>query len=357
MSCINTNNVEFQTRLKQSGLSEFDYSVYVMDYFNQQRKMGVSEKDLKYPELDMINEADSSKYLSENIKLKNDEASIQDILDYTHVSDIKQANIEINNKHRDLEVNIIPLNKQAIVQIEHRPNTTNNKNNEQISIYKDKFALTSIFDKLIDLYGIKFNYITIADIQNDSKFKNITNAKNVNAFILDGEIYINMDVADIDAPIHEMSHLLLGSVKYQNLKLYQELIETSEKFPMYEELIKNYPNRTRSDINEEIFITEFSKFISNKESIIDKLPQIIQHEIIYNIKRMLDSMLMGDISVRSIPTESLMNLSITEIAELVNSNAFNNVSKCSLSNSHQHRILNNIKSDLIKNNELIENCQ
>jgi hypothetical protein len=72
-----------------------------------------------------------------------------------------------------------------------------------------------------------------------------------------------MDVAKLDAPIHEMSHLLLGSVKYQNPNLYQELINTSEKFPMYNQLIKNYPNRTKSDVNEEIFVTEFSKFLVN----------------------------------------------------------------------------------------------
>ena len=357
MSCININNVEFQTRLKQSGLSEFDYQVQVNKYFNLQRKLGVPENELKFPELDMVNNADSSNYLSENIKLKNnDEALIQNILNYTNTSDIKQATIEINNKHRDLEVSITPLVNEAIVQIEHRPTNTTIKENPIVSISDNKFALTSIFNKLIDLYGIKFNNVTIADILSDPKFKNITDAKNVNAFILDGEIYINMDVAKLDAPIHEMSHLLLGSVKYQNPNLYQELINTSEKFPMYNQLIKNYPNRTKSDVNEEIFVTEFSKFLVNQSSIIDELPEIIQYEIIYNIKRMLDSMLMGDISVKSIPTENLMNLSIIKIAELVNSDTFSDVSKCSLNNSHQHRMLNNIKSDLMKNNELIEEC-
>jgi hypothetical protein len=37
----------------------------VQAYFNKQRRMGVSENDLKYPELDMINGADSSSYLEE----------------------------------------------------------------------------------------------------------------------------------------------------------------------------------------------------------------------------------------------------------------------------------------------------
>jgi hypothetical protein len=38
--------------------------------------MGIKEENLKYPELDQVSEADSSNYLSENIKLNNDGASI-----------------------------------------------------------------------------------------------------------------------------------------------------------------------------------------------------------------------------------------------------------------------------------------
>jgi hypothetical protein len=166
-----------------------------------------------------------------------------------------------------------------------------------------------------------------------------------------------MDIADVDAPIHEMTHLLLGSIKYQNPGLYKELINISEQLPSYNELIKNYQGRTRSDINEEIFVTELAKFVTNKNSIISELPEFVQEEILYNIKRLLDSIFMGDLSVKTIPNEQLTFLSFTEMAELINSTAFNNVSRGSLDNSAMHRILNNRKSDLINNNELKEICQ
>lgn len=342
--------------MKQSGLSEFDYAVEVMSYFNKQREMGVPEEQLKYPELDMVDNADSSSYLSENIKLKNDGASIQNILNYTKASNIQDANREINNKHRDLEVTILPLNEEALVTIEHRPTDSESKNNPIVQINKDKNALIPVFNKLANLYGINFHNVTIADLQGDRKFETVVDAKHTNAFILDGEIYINMDVADIDAPIHEISHLLLGSIKYQNNQLYNQLIGISEQLPNYSELIKNYSNRTRSDINEEIFVTELAKFAANKKSSIQQLPDFIQSEIIYNIKRLLDSMLMGDVSVKTIPTEQLLNMSMVDIAELVNSGIFDNVSRGSLKQSHMHRILNNRKSDLMNKNELTEEC-
>mgnify|MGYP003289654235 CR=1 FL=1 len=40
-------------------------------YFDKQREMGIKEKDLKYPKLDQVTDADSSEYLAQNIKLKD----------------------------------------------------------------------------------------------------------------------------------------------------------------------------------------------------------------------------------------------------------------------------------------------
>jgi hypothetical protein len=45
-------------------------------YFDKQREMGIKEEDLKYPKLDQVADADSSEYLAQNIKLKNDGADI-----------------------------------------------------------------------------------------------------------------------------------------------------------------------------------------------------------------------------------------------------------------------------------------
>lgn len=355
-NCINIKSVEFQTKLKQSGLSEFAYAVEVQSYFDKQRRMGVSEDNLKYPELDMIEGADSSMHLSDGIKLKDDGASIKDIITYAKTSSLEEAIVEINNKHRDLEVAMLPLNEQALVQIEHRPTATTDKENPKVEIVKEKRALIPIFNKLGALYGIKFNNVTIADIDNDPKFKGVTDAKHTNAFILNGDVYINMDVADIDAPIHELSHILLGSVKFQNPNLYNELVNVVEMLPDYGERVKLFPARTRSDVNEEIFVTELSKFIANQSSAIQDLPEYVQDEILYNVKRLLDSMLMGDVSVRTIPTTTLTSMSLFDIAELVNSDVFSNISRGSLSDSQMHRMLNNRKSYLMNNNELKEEC-
>ena len=68
-------------------------------------------------------------------------------------------------------------------------------------------------------------------------------------------------------------------------------------------------------------------------------------------------MLMGDVSVKAIPTELLMQMSLVEIAEMVNSPSFDLGSRGTLSESGIHRVLNNVKADLMSKNELIEECQ
>ena len=154
-----------------------------------------------------------------------------------------------------------------------------------------------------------------------------------------------------------MTHLILGSIKYQNPSLYSELVSLAEQLPNYKELSRNYANRTRSDLNEEIFVTELAKYVSNKPSVIQELPEFIQEEILYNVKRLFDSMLMGDVSVKAIPTSNLMQMSLVKMAEMVNSDVFDNISRGTLDEGHIHRILNNRKSDLMNNNELTEDCK
>jgi hypothetical protein len=73
-------------------------------------------------------------------------------------------------------------------------------------------------------------------------------------------------LADIDAPIHEMTHILLGSIRYKNPELYMQLIQLAESFPNNSEILRNNPNRAYSDLMEEAFVEEVAKYLSGKSS-------------------------------------------------------------------------------------------
>jgi hypothetical protein len=66
---------------------------------------------------------------------------------------------------------------------------------------------------------------------------------------------------------------------------------------MYDKLIETFENRTRNDINEELFIQEYAKYITGQDSLITNLSEKDNYEIAYNINRTLDSVLFGEDSV------------------------------------------------------------
>lgn len=219
-------------------------------------------------------------------------------------------------------------------------------------------VMTNALQKLASLYGIKFNEITDAELTSD-KWKNIiSDPSSVNAFVYNGQIYINISRANLDAPIHEMMHLFVGSIRFQNPNLYQHLISLSEQFPNYNKLAIEFSGRTRNDINEEIFVQEVSRYLVGLPSNISNIESKLQYEITYNIKRVLDTILMGEDSVKTLSNDRLFNLSLKEIAREIHSSIMTNNFHGTLNveNSSLHRKLNNIKSDLQSKGILKEYC-
>ena len=219
----------------------------------------------------------------------------------------------------------------------------------------DYLVLNNTLQKLAKLYGINFNTVTDAELNSERWADLMPESRLVNAFIYDGPIYINVDRAKLDAPIHEMLHIFVGSMRFTNPKLYQELIQLSEKFPNYDKLASQFSGKTRNDINEEVFITEVSKHLTGQKSSLTGIDEKLLYEISYNVHRVLDSVLMGTESSKTITDDRLYTLSLKDLAFELNSAIMtNNIPP--LRDSELHRTLNNMKSDLMKEGKLEEIC-
>lgn len=112
-----------------------------------------------------------------------------------------------------------------------------------------------------------------------------------------------------------------------------------------------------NDILEEAFVTEMAKYLAGEKSIIEQLPQNVIYELHYNMKRLLDSVFMGQYSVKSIPNSQLYSLSLSELTTILNSNLLESNFSGSLDEAVQHRILANTKEELIKKGDLREECE
>lgn len=351
--CINKNSIEYQSLKQRAGIDELLLEVTCEEFL---------EEHNRYPYLDELPGSNSQPFLEKILKLdKHGTTNIDKILEQSGSNTIEEANINLNNIYRDLEVEIIPINKTAFVDISRRPNDTD-LNIEELhdvdEVVHSQVLFLEKLSKLQKLYGIKINDTSDVDLSTDKWGDLMPKDRIVNGFVYDGEIYINVDRASVDTPIHEMMHLLIGSLRFSNPQLYSELIAYAESLPNYQSFVEKFQNRSRNDINEEIFISEISKHFAGMYSEFSKLPKSYLYEIDYHVKRMLDSMLHGGVSTKTINNHVLYRSSLKEVASLVNSTDLNNKFSgfFNQENSALHRKLNNIKEDLLKKGQLKEVC-
>lgn len=349
---INTKSDKFQTLKNKSGVSDFTLASAIAD---SQNNLG------RDPYLDEIPKANSENYLKEHIKLKkNNYTDTKNILDYTNTASIEEATIKLNNQmHQDLEVTIQEVGSKSLVTIRKRPSEYEVilkpyvDTQENVTPSKNTMIFRKMLDTFADKYGINIKYMNTKEIL----ALGIPNATISKAFIYNGDIYVNTDVANVTtSKAHELMHIFLGSVKFLNPELYYSLVSTMEDLNVYDTIAKNYPNRTRNDINEEIFVTEFSKHITGVSSIFQNLDAKISKELEYNVLRMMDSMLMGNYSVKSLSNP--YSKTILELAKLTQSEALNQADSGYIQYSSKiNRQLANLKEQLYKENKLMEKCR
>lgn len=352
MSCINTKSSEYQSLERRAGNSALYLEGQSSRYMDKYGRL---------PYLDEVMGADSSKFLKKELNIKGKSTDIQNILDYTKSDSIEESVIKINDQFRDQETQILPMNKKALVIQTKRPEAglDIDDNLKQVDTSSSSpFIMNNMLQKLSDLYGIKFHEISNQELLSDEWADKIENGHLVKGFVYNGEIYINIDNATVDTKIHELMHIFIGAMRFQDPNIYSQLIDSVQNFENYDYLVSQFHNRTRSDINEEIFVEEVSKYIAGQPSEINKLSEKFRHEIEYNINRVLDSSLMGSYTVKAIQKNRIGNLTLKQAAKITNSELCQNRMEqiIELKNSELHRKLNNIKSELLENGSLIEQC-
>ena len=366
MRCFNPEDQAYQKLQKASGLSEFKLRAFVSQFY---------DKHGKFPELDQIPGADSEAFIKEKLEAKSvgkyTRVTTDKVLQYTGAADLKEAQHKLNNEFRDKNISI--LDKEdgtALIKISKRA-----------SIYGDLYErgnleipdtverpdsvgiLTSMVSRLNDLYGIPMHAMSTVEL--NDKFKTtdpqITQA---NAFVYNGEVYINTDYASVDAPLHEFMHLIIGQIKSQDRKLYDTLLQQVTTIPGFEDQFDLYnknKNRSFSDITEEILVTEYAKFITDPfydgmfNFLNENTPQ--SQDFFYNITRAIDNVLIPQQSSASIKNQRILADSALNLAKKLGGAIMIPERLGSLDNSAEHRRLQNIKRSLLEDKIITQDCK
>lgn len=349
--CINTLSAEFSALKKRTGLSDFQLKVGIRTY--------QASHEGQWPHLDELPSVNSEESLKKILKVNaNGATKVSDVLEATNTNSIEEATASINNIHRDLNTTILPLNEKAIVTTEQRPSPFRVVKGEarDLSSVNSTIFIGQALENLGQNFGIQTIFKTTKELKEMGILDQVPEGVGVSAFILDGNIVVNSDIASVDAPVHELMHILLGSLKYTQPDLYYNLVQTSRQLSTYEERAALYPYRGQSDVDEEVFVQEYAKYLSGLKSEFQQLDPEIRYQLDYEMSRTLDTILNGDNSVRLIPQALRFGSSLKTLGVMVNSKNMESKFQGFADSAFLARVMGNIKSDLFKQNKLDEIC-
>ena len=356
--CINKNLSEYQALKKMSGIPETVLDFYCSRFI---------EKYDRFPELDELPHVNSESYLKQALDSRKvgqlDFVDTANVFSLTGTENIQEANIKLNDICKDLEVTLVEVGDNSVlIETRKRPSrfeTRNEDFNPEFDVESAnnrRIVLRNMLGRMRKLYGIDIIEVNSEELSKGDFYDIIPDAKTAKAFVFNGNIYINTDYADIDAPIHEMTHILLGAMRYTNPTKYFEIISMAEGFKSLEKASYLYKDRTRGDLLEECFVHEFANYLCGIQSEISNLDSKVLDTLFYNFTRNIDTMLMGNKSVHAIEDLSFQD-SFMDLAMKVQSSELNEVQMHNIDLASIHRKTANIKSKLLKDGDLTEKCE
>lgn len=143
------------------------------------------------------------------------------------------------------------------------------KNNKSVTS-----VLSTDMDTAITYFNKSFGTNIISNTQeeiNKLAETNHFNANGVRAFVLDGQIHINSNNADLSDLFHEISHIIMGIMKVQDFNSYQKFINdfrTKKDFSkQYDYVNRVYNNFAEQDKLEECVANMIASKIFNSSSL------------------------------------------------------------------------------------------
>jgi hypothetical protein len=114
--------------------------------------------------------------------------------------------------------------------------------------------MNSFVSKLGKAFGVQTQVTNSYDIStNPALGEDAVRLSRTKGFVHEGVIYVNTDLATIDTPMHELSHIWLGLLKTQNPALHQQILSESLAHPYAKTIREMYPEEDENGIAEETF--------------------------------------------------------------------------------------------------------
>lgn len=279
--------------------------------------------------------------------------SMNKLIDYTGRENPLEMQQVLNKLHSDYLFEVIQIDDEVAIKMKKRPTEAPKEVDPIPDMPLAEQAVGHLIDKINEAHGINIKEVTTREVAN---FPDFPGAAVLKGFIKNGDVYVNTDNSTPDTKIHELMHMFMGGIRFENPNLYENMLSLISKDKDIKYKMRQFRYRTEMDRAEEVLVEEVSKYLSGVKSSIDSLSDADKYELDYHIRRLLDTMLEGDFSNKIIDSKELYTSTLEKVAKIVNSSeVFNNMTG-TMSESFVHRLLNNYKSDLLKKGKLKEIC-
>lgn len=122
---------------------------------------------------------------------------------------------------------------------------------QEFNFSDSKELIVEISNFLANKFGVNINIISNLELQE----MGLTNT--TAAFVTKDEIYVNIDIANIADPLHEVLHLVLATLKASDPDNYYRIVNSVQNHPMFNSIAKIY-NEINTELLEETFIKLFT---------------------------------------------------------------------------------------------------
>lgn len=226
--------------------------------------------------------------------------------------------------------------------------------------------LNDIMETLENKFGVKTVRVTDLDLAS-KKWNGILSPRErtARAFIYNGNIYINIDRANIEDPVHELLHLFIApmftkeglSKKIGGYTLF-DIISQLEIPNSFLQQFKG-SSKNELDIKEEYFVTELAKYLTGQPSTLFNGRNIVANNVIKDILNELWITIQGENNANSFGPD-ILNISLASMLEAMHSRLKEtqpNSDDDIFSRAKLHRQHNNQINELIKQGRIEEECK
>lgn len=316
-----------------SDLDKGEIQIFKEDGWLDPTKFAYDLRDLKY----RLSGSDRAKKKF-GVEESKTGRKVNSITIFDNVNDENGLSRDVSDDPRMLSDFILNLPYSTSLEAFKQPDSSLSRdfNDAEIIMVSDETVFTNLANELANTYGSQIPMEMLTEEEIEQEFgdrEDVDQLKQNVGFIIDGNIYLNLTKASLDAPLHEIMHFIAAAMKfsgdpdirhgyYQLLDWITDWLDGKVQSGSEDDAIlkqkivdKNgaYANRHMSDVKEEILVTLLAREFKNRFSSLWGESKTISKDRIHAAVKMTVAKIFNDEKIKDVDFNDLGNAKLLSV--------------------------------------------